>query len=586
MDGDWSPWSEWEGSCQLVEDCAVFSSQLAMIRSDLPAVQRVIPKRRRTRVCNNPAPLNGGAACQDGVSEQFRPCEHGCKLDGAWSQWTPWSLDCNTQCQRHRNRECAAPAPANGGNVCQGVDVQWRNCTADSDQARAENSKFPQLPVPVHCLQPRNSVFSLPAGKSSGLGESHQRLPATLAPFFDSKLFIFSSLGCLSFLLLIIAVLVAALFCRRRQKSSPSFGGIFMDSDGKGAKIYFPGENDGKTIQNRHKNSIIPRFLELDRVRTVLMSEHRRAFFGGCCLNSVSCNGTMTKQHYLSSATPPGLFVLNNGQDPSALVPAVEIYPSNPTPPAACSDSIMATVFPNSYTLRSARSWNSNVCEGESSGGCATERRISRTKGSRPFGGTKFAAYTDSCAALIPACSSYSGGSSSNDSASGSTTSRGERKQMPSSEQHHAKRLADVGMGSRSSSVRPVLRTAGTTETMLTADDNYATLYDYISCDTSSGAGTALIGSNLALEYHNTAFPKAGETKTTTSLKEWAYKRGQAGDSMNETDDAFGDGGPPVASTAVTLGSVAHPQLKNPWKSDRPTIVAAEVDSASSRIEV
>lgn len=42
MDGGWSPWSLWEGNCQLAEDCIVLTSQLAMNRGDSNAIQRVL----------------------------------------------------------------------------------------------------------------------------------------------------------------------------------------------------------------------------------------------------------------------------------------------------------------------------------------------------------------------------------------------------------------------------------------------------------------------------------------------------------------------------------------------------------------
>lgn len=48
---------------------------------DEQAIQRVLPSQRRTRACNNPAPLNGGSQCV-GAEEEFRPCPHDCRIDG------------------------------------------------------------------------------------------------------------------------------------------------------------------------------------------------------------------------------------------------------------------------------------------------------------------------------------------------------------------------------------------------------------------------------------------------------------------------------------------------------------------------
>ena len=52
-----------------------------MVRGDASSVERVMLKRRRTRSCNNPAPLNGGRACE-GTDEEFQECDVPCSLDG------------------------------------------------------------------------------------------------------------------------------------------------------------------------------------------------------------------------------------------------------------------------------------------------------------------------------------------------------------------------------------------------------------------------------------------------------------------------------------------------------------------------
>lgn len=52
-----------------------------MVKGDALAVDRATPKQRRTRTCNNPAPLNGGENCK-GLDEDFRLCEHDCTVNG------------------------------------------------------------------------------------------------------------------------------------------------------------------------------------------------------------------------------------------------------------------------------------------------------------------------------------------------------------------------------------------------------------------------------------------------------------------------------------------------------------------------
>jgi hypothetical protein len=102
--------------------------QVARTAGDREALQRVLPRMTRTRTCNNPAPINGGAECGGAEIEQ-RPCPNDdCPMDGQWTQWSSWSA-CSPQCHKFRTRECAAPAPANGGVPCSGRDLDTKNCT-------------------------------------------------------------------------------------------------------------------------------------------------------------------------------------------------------------------------------------------------------------------------------------------------------------------------------------------------------------------------------------------------------------------------------------------------------------------------
>ncbi|ODM96143.1 Netrin receptor UNC5C [Orchesella cincta] len=51
-------------------------------------------------------------------------------INGGWSQWSPWS-DCQGLCGKgvqKRTRMCNSPAPLNGGRPCSGSSVQKQDC--------------------------------------------------------------------------------------------------------------------------------------------------------------------------------------------------------------------------------------------------------------------------------------------------------------------------------------------------------------------------------------------------------------------------------------------------------------------------
>ncbi|GFR16680.1 hemicentin-1 [Trichonephila clavata] len=161
--GKWSNWQDWE---QCSSSCGD-------------------GRQIRQRMCNNPAPRNGGKTCI-GISSEVKHCyEKPCPVDGEWGNWmdwTPCSLSCgvgteqenvitlhhnmeavfvmekaknhknvnNAECPVHgewgdwnewslcssscgggtreRKRKCDSPFPAYGGHYCIGQHVQIDYC--------------------------------------------------------------------------------------------------------------------------------------------------------------------------------------------------------------------------------------------------------------------------------------------------------------------------------------------------------------------------------------------------------------------------------------------------------------------------
>jgi len=94
IDGNWCTWGDWN-DCN--KDC----------------------EHQRRRVCNNPAPRNGGKLC-DGDGLETKDCIAGdCIMDGNWGEWENWNLSTD-KCVKSRTRICNNPAARNGGEFCVG----------------------------------------------------------------------------------------------------------------------------------------------------------------------------------------------------------------------------------------------------------------------------------------------------------------------------------------------------------------------------------------------------------------------------------------------------------------------------------
>ncbi|KAI1724133.1 thrombospondin type 1 domain-containing protein [Ditylenchus destructor] len=111
MDGRWGSWSDWS----LCPTTCGFSFQW------------------RQRICDTPAPSNGGQSCH-GLAYMTSVCRtNPCpdSVDGNWTAWAEWS-ECSSNCEesatRTRVRECSQPAPRNGGLPCFGRHMEVSKC--------------------------------------------------------------------------------------------------------------------------------------------------------------------------------------------------------------------------------------------------------------------------------------------------------------------------------------------------------------------------------------------------------------------------------------------------------------------------
>lgn len=109
IDGQWSAWTDFK---QCTAICGVGVT-------------------KRTRLCNNPIPMNGGLDCK-GLPVEEKPCDTGipCPINGGWSLWSkysPCSVDCGRGIQT-RVRDCTNPKPEYGGSYCVGLDAEEKEC--------------------------------------------------------------------------------------------------------------------------------------------------------------------------------------------------------------------------------------------------------------------------------------------------------------------------------------------------------------------------------------------------------------------------------------------------------------------------
>ncbi|XP_033127296.1 properdin-like [Anneissia japonica] len=121
-----------ERSCTVQKKCVVhggWSSWSGFSECDRSCGANAL--KLRTRLCNNPVPAEGGNDCQ-GDDVDIVPCTDvgPCPVDGSWNTWSAWS-ECSVTCENGvviRTRQCNDPSPQNGGKYCVGEERQTKEC--------------------------------------------------------------------------------------------------------------------------------------------------------------------------------------------------------------------------------------------------------------------------------------------------------------------------------------------------------------------------------------------------------------------------------------------------------------------------
>ncbi|XP_023213276.1 hemicentin-1-like isoform X2 [Centruroides sculpturatus] len=112
VDGNWAHWNEWSPCSR---SCGAGT-------------------RIRKRMCDSPAPNNGGRYCL-GLSQQTDYCNNNhCPIHGGWSTWSSWG-ECSATCsggQRKSFRTCTNPTPSQGGRPCVGPSYKTEFCNVQS----------------------------------------------------------------------------------------------------------------------------------------------------------------------------------------------------------------------------------------------------------------------------------------------------------------------------------------------------------------------------------------------------------------------------------------------------------------------
>lgn len=90
-------------------------------------------------------------------------------VDGAWDEWTPWSL-CSSTCGRgYRDRTRTCKLPKNGGEPCRGPTRQTKFCNIAVCPGDTSDLNLTQTKMRYHCPHSEDSIVLSSASSTSPL---------------------------------------------------------------------------------------------------------------------------------------------------------------------------------------------------------------------------------------------------------------------------------------------------------------------------------------------------------------------------------------------------------------------------------
>merc|ERR1711892_456206 len=98
--------------------------------------------KKRTRVCNNPPPLNGGSSCSGEAAESAS-----CPVNGGYSNWGEWATCVASTGTKKRTRVCNNPPPLNGGSSCSGEAAESVPCQGSKLYLEENGRRFYGVPI-------------------------------------------------------------------------------------------------------------------------------------------------------------------------------------------------------------------------------------------------------------------------------------------------------------------------------------------------------------------------------------------------------------------------------------------------------